>query len=83
MDISIKSMPIAADGFIITVSLILLWYTVVRTAVCSRVPRYTVGCTQPYFLTVWLEMMVWGAVTGSDIDIVRGIPRHGAKYFEK
>ena len=38
----IKCMPIAADRFTITVSLIhvLLRYTVVRTAVCSRVPRY-------------------------------------------
>ena len=41
MGISIKCMPIAVDRFTITVSLILLRYTVVRTAVCSRVPRYT------------------------------------------
>ena len=40
MDISIKCMPIAADRFTITVSLILLRYTMVRTVVCSRVPRY-------------------------------------------
>ena len=34
-------MPIAADRFTITVSLILLRYTVVRTAVCGSVPQYT------------------------------------------
>ena len=40
MGISIKGMPIVADSFTITVSLILLRYTVVRTAVFSRVPRF-------------------------------------------
>ena len=39
--ISTKFMPIVADNFTIPVSLILLWYTVVRTTVYSSVPWYT------------------------------------------
>ena len=41
VSISTKFMPIVADNFTIPVSLILLWYTVVRTVVYSSVPRYT------------------------------------------
>ena len=49
MAISIECIPIAAERFTITVSLILLRYTVVRTVVRSRVRgTVSVGGTQPY-----------------------------------
>ena len=57
MGISIKGMPIVADSFTITVSLILLRYTVVRIRYLVEYRGLiSVGSTQPYQIgtLVWV-----------------------------
>ena len=72
MAISIKCIPITAERFKITVSLILLRYTVVRTAVRSRVPRY--GFCRRYPTLHWVVMFLKvGDLTAGDHTVIAGM----------